>query len=144
MWVVVADASRARLYRAEGREPWVLLWEQDHPEGRSHPNVREYLDEAGLPHTETLRHDGPATGVEPHAKAAEYFARQLAELVDDGRRHGLFDEVILIAAPQFLGLLRAALTPDAARMVRAALPKDLSGMGSREVRGRLVAEGLAR
>lgn len=143
-WIVVADASRARLYRAQGREGWVLLWEQDHPASRSHPSLHEYMDEAGFSHTETLRHDGPATGVAPHDHAAQRFAHQIADLVDDGRRHGLFDELILIAAPHFLGLVRAALTLDAARMVRAALPKDLSSMGDREVRGRLMAEGLAR
>ncbi len=64
----------------------------------------------------------------PRHVEAVRFARRIARRLDDARRNGEFEELIVVAGPPFLGLVREGLSrPTRARVVHE-VRKDLVHM----------------
>jgi len=62
---------------------------------------------------------------DPRQREAEGFARRIARRLDDARRDEQFEQLVVIAGPAFLGMLRAAMSrPTRARVVHE-IHKDL-------------------
>jgi len=72
---------------------------------------------------QTERH-GAASETPPHAGYAR-FAKSVSRRLDTERRKGGFDEVVIIAAPEFLGLLRPQLSAPTRECTVREIPKDL-------------------
>lgn len=110
-FVLVADASRARLYqRPDNASKLVLLEEFDHPEGRA--KARDLMaDKPGRTFA-----SGPVEArsakeyrTDPKEVEAEKFARELGRRLADHFDAHAFDDLVIAAPPKFLGLLRATL-----------------------------------
>jgi len=131
-WVVVCDASRARLFAFDKRdEPWTVVEDLANPAGRARSRGL-VEDKAG--------HLGPGSQprTDPTRVEEERFAHRLGELLEtgfDGHRYG---SLVLVAPPRFLGLLRAALSAPVARRVTVSVDKDLTRSDPRELRDRLA------
>jgi protein required for attachment to host cells len=62
---------------------------------------------------------------DPRQREAERFARRIARRLDESRRKDEFERLLVVAGPQFLGLLRAVMSkPTRARVVHE-INKDL-------------------
>ncbi|HEX9811961.1 MAG TPA: host attachment protein [Burkholderiales bacterium] len=133
-WVLVAHRSGARLFENRGPGKGLeLLKTVEHPAGklRSHDidsdkHGRSFDRRGGGRHAYTTEQD-------PTMHIAEQFAKQLAELLDDGRTQQRYAQLVLVAEPRFLGILRAALTSTTAARVVATLTKDLGSTNAREL-----------
>lgn len=127
VWVVVADASRARLFRAvTPRGPLVELEDATHPASRLQDH--ELLsDRAGraVDIQGHHRHGMEAT-TDPHEQEAQRFAHELAERLHVHHNAHDFEGLVLVAPPRFLGLLRGALDEQVAQQVRASIDLDLT------------------
>jgi protein required for attachment to host cells len=75
--------------------------------------------------------------VEPKQQEAIAFARFVADRIESARTGHEFDRLVLVAAPAFLGRLRAALGDDARRLVDGELDVDLVKLAPEEIRKRL-------
>lgn len=124
-WVVAAESSRARIFQAESR---VKMQELD---GLVNPKARARVldlnaDNAGLVYDRLGqgRHQ-LENEVDPKKHEAEAFAREIAEYLDKARAAGRFEELVLIAAPEFLGWLRKNLSPATLKVVTRAVSKNL-------------------
>lgn len=60
----------------------------------------------------------------PSEKIAQQFARDLAGMLNKGRTKA-YDQIILIAEPKFLGLLRSALDSNTAALATQTVNKEL-------------------
>lgn len=133
-WVLVAHRGGARLFENRGPGKGLeLLKTVEHPAGklRSHDidsdkHGRSFDRRGGGRHAYTTEQD-------PTMHIAEQFAKQLAELLDDGRTQQRYAQLVLVAEPRFLGILRAALTSTTAARVVATLTKDLGSTDAREL-----------
>ncbi len=138
IWVLVADGSRARLFRAEGaRGGLVEIDTWLHPESR----LREQDLVTDAPGQERGR-GGTAHGVnEPHSARdheLETFAREIAERLQTALSEERFGRLLLCAPPRFLGLLRDALPAAVRQRVRHEIGKDLTSIKDlRDLRKRL-------
>lgn len=65
------------------------------------------------------------------------FATQLATMLDDKRSSGVFDQLILIAQPKLLGLLREQLSEPTRRLVKFESNKDLTRPTQESLRSHL-------
>ena len=82
----------------------------------------------------------------PHSKAhsspkqieAERFAQRLGGYLEDAMARRQFDDLVLVAPPHFLGVLKGALGRQVAKHVRQAIDKDLSMLAAAEIRERLI------
>ncbi len=57
--------------------------------------------------------------------------------MQQGRNNNSYSELVLIAAPKFLGVLRGALDPATSTRVRGTLDKDYAGLKDHELIQRL-------
>jgi protein required for attachment to host cells len=53
------------------------------------------------------------------------FAREIARTLEEARRNGEFEQLIVVAGPSFLGLMRAELSPHTKACVVHEVHKDL-------------------
>lgn len=112
--VAVAQKAVARFFRHPGAgEPLEELETLEHPESALH-NGDLVTDTPGT----TKERMGPQVrAMQPNQTAkereAENFARQVAGRIRDARLSHEYDRAVIVAAPEFLGLLRASLdTPE--------------------------------
>ena len=78
---------------------------------------------------------------EQHVEA-ESFARRVAGHLDAARQQGRFDELHLVAAPRFLGLLRNQLSPAVRDTVVREVDKDFVHFGNADITSRLFPPPL--
>ena len=125
-WVVAAESSRARIFEANGRlKPMREL------DGFVHPLSRAKVldinsDNAG--HVFDRKGHGihdMENEVHPKKHEADRFAKELAAYLDKARANHQFEQLVLIAAPEFLGLLRRHLSPEAQKLLTRAVSKNL-------------------
>ena len=136
-WVVVADTSRARIFAAE--KPASDLAEIDdltHPEARLHEgDLISDRPGSGKNHASGSFSMGES-GTYKDADAAR-FAHDVCERVETGRIQGEFQKLYVIAAPQFLGLLRKHQSSATRQMVAAEISKNLSASDAKFIRAHL-------
>lgn len=126
-WVIVADASRARIFetRALGRGLHELE-DLANPAGRAHRS--DLLADAG---GRTYSSSGARSGTsEPRSDPVEHevevFAKRLADRIEQGRVERRFERLVFVAPPRFLGLLRDKCCRETGKLVEFELAKDLS------------------
>lgn len=133
-WYLVGDASRARIFRrGETDRHLRLLREFEHSQSRAH-NRELVSDRPGR--TQQATPPGAASGaskgnrsaMEPHttpkAVEHEHFAHELAKFLHQGLVNEEYADLVLVAGPQFLGLLRNILDEQVVKHVRASVDKD--------------------
>jgi protein required for attachment to host cells len=147
-YVIVADGGRARIYKRSGNRQAPQLTEIEHLERDSaHLHARDLTtDVTGRLNTtgsrvtfgprSTMRH-GAQSDYDPHAVEVERFARQLAarllRLRQQERAEDRLEELVLIAEPRFLGVLRRELPAALRPLVTREVPRDLTGTDAQPI-----------
>lgn len=127
VWVVVADASRARIFLTD-RHVTALseLKTFVHPESRLHEQaLTSDLPGRSFDSTGKGRH-AMGQDVEPKKQEAINFAKFLANHIDAGRKDAKYTQLIIIAAPAMLGMLRDCLAAETRKLVIKEIDKDLT------------------
>jgi protein required for attachment to host cells len=138
-WVLVCDASRARLFAVEGKgRPWKLLRELEHPASRAH-GLEITTDKAGRASVGPGIGSARAPATPPKEVEAEHFAQTLADMVEKGCAEDAFGRLVLVAPPHFLGLVRKSLSSQATKRIAGTLDKDLTLVEARHLPERLEA-----
>lgn len=140
-WVLVADASRAILFRGDANE-LTLKQEFDNPGGRMKASELT-SDSNGVMTADGGQHGrGPSATptTDPQRVEAERFARELAAHLKVHVDHDPSTPLVLVAAPQFLGMLRASMSSQVAKHVELELDKNLTTMSLPELQTRLRSE----
>jgi protein required for attachment to host cells len=144
--IVVADESEARFYDTGGpRARLQLAGRVENPLGRLRDRdlksdrpgrVFDRAPTAGRRRGSVTHH---ATGGErrPHKQETQRFAREIVRTLEEARRQGQYDRLILMAGTPFLGMLRAALRKSVRATVVAEVSKDLVHQTERDVRKHL-------
>lgn len=135
--LIVANASRARLYRVRQGQ-LERLESLNHPESRA-KIVELVSDRQGRQHDDS----GPAKAgphrsgvdqpVDPHENEMLAFAREVARRVSIQARRGKYPEVIVFAPPRFLGRVKAALEDEIAKRVVASVSHDYTTKDENEI-----------
>jgi protein required for attachment to host cells len=152
-WILVADASRARLFAAEHALNLQVLSSFEHPESRA--RARDLVSDAtgrkpagpsmggsygGRAVSHSFGRPGVEPDTEPKAVEAEKFARELASTLERGWLDHAFDKLVIAAPPHFLGLLKGELGKEVAKQVEAYVNKDLTHHELRAVQEHLQQE----
>lgn len=137
-WVLVADSTRARLFEAvTATGPLREIESLVHPASRLHErdintdSPGRSFDSGGQG-----RHAmGQAVGAKEHE--AETFVREISRRLERARENGELKQLIVIAAPGLLGLLRKHMTADTARLITLELDKNITQMEASDLRAHL-------
>ncbi|MBW0157413.1 host attachment protein [Sedimentimonas flavescens] len=138
IWVVVADSEKALVLRNEGtgREPRLAFVRREEA-----PEVIVASDAPGR-RADVGQGQRSAMEVPDYSRLnAETFMADLADDLARAQRRGAFDKLILVAPPQVLGALRAALSEGLAAHVVAEIDKTLTKHPLPEI-GKIVASDI--
>ena len=144
-FVIVADSGVARILRASGN--WPTPSGKMHGESRleeiarlDSPAARQFKRElvsdrtgrvfdsrgrGGVGPPTRSRH-GAASDYDPRKVETERFAKRLSRRLDIERRRLRMYELVLIAAPRFLGVLRPELSGPTRELVSREVTRDLT------------------
>ncbi len=124
-WVVAADTSRARIFVS------------DKP-------VSELEEIQTLSHPEARLHEGDLLADTTEGEPDEYkqadadrFAAHVCATIEAGRKSGEFKKLYLIAAPNFLGMLRKHQTNAMKQLLAGEVDKNLAAHSPEEIRKQL-------
>lgn len=134
-WVVTAESSRAKIFAVENRiSPLREVDDMAHAEGRERDQDM-VSDRPGRSFDSTGEHrHAMERQVDPKRHEAEVFAKRVADRLDQARTSGDCNQIVLIAAPEFLGVLRQQLNANTAKLVSKTIDKNLVQKTEAELR----------
>lgn len=137
-WIVVANNSQARFFTTENESaPLTELEALTHQEGRLHD--REMTADLPGRHKGEVGAGGHAfdQATDPKQHEADLFARHVCGYLEKAHNEGQFDQLLLVAEPHFLGLLRGHLPEQLKKLVIYELDKNIASETAAEIRAHL-------
>lgn len=138
-WVLVADRSRGRILSTttDAVGHYATQATFTHEEGRLQRHEME-SDSPGR----VYRTGGSRSGVDPHEdpehRESRKFATELSDYLDKARQQNLFDRLIVVAPPAFLGVLRAHWTPRIQSCLAHEVHHELCGLSDAQLQSRVA------
>ncbi len=136
-WILVADSSRARIFTADTpASPLEEIEDFSHTESRLHD--REITSD--LPgKIKSVGGGGHAfeQPTDPKKHEADNFAHIVAQYLEDAHNTNRFEQLLLVASPSFLGLLRNHLSEQVKKRVHFELDKEITMLSTADIRQHL-------
>lgn len=123
-WVLVADARKARVFEATDK-----LHEPVEVAGYTNPNKQAMRGQNPPGHSAGASPGARSTAepdTTPKEREVQKFAAELSDALEHYRAAHRFEQLILVAPPDFLGTLRGALSPSLQKTVAHSINKDLT------------------
>jgi protein required for attachment to host cells len=129
-WVAVVNRCEARFYETNEKngvadKKLKLVKKLENPRGR----LKAQDINADRPGVATTSFTYSRTNLEkpqdPTDRVAQIFAKSISEELDRGVNDHLYEKLILVSEPNFLGKVRASLSKKTANIVSETLHKDL-------------------
>jgi len=79
----------------------------------------------------------------PQEHETELFARSIVDHLQERLQKGDFDQLALVASPEFLGVVRGLLSPQLQSVLRWSINKDYTQLTAPQLRDRLPGNGSA-
>jgi len=139
-WVVIADGEKALFMENEGdgRYPLLRLRHQDKDDNP--PDREQGTDKAGQAGNARAGTGSAMEETDFHQLEKERFAQDLADRLYKLSHAGKFSRLILVAAPQMLGILRPALHKEVQDKVVLEIAKSLTSMPVDQIEKAVLAE----
>lgn len=136
-WILVANASQAKLYANTGPKKGLkLIKDMKHPESREKASDL-VSDRPGQLHSPGSGHRASQPKTNPKTNEARHFAQELARELNHGRASGQVERFILVAPPAFMGLLNEKLDGPTTGLVSDRYEKDYTKATDKELAGHL-------
>jgi protein required for attachment to host cells len=147
-FIVVANASRARFFAQprdgapleEGEGLLNAAARMKSRDTESDVLGRQAGSRSGQGPTGAGQHSGYSPHQTPFAHHLELFAREVATAISRRFSRGGFRHLVLVASPEFLGMLRKMLDDHLASLVRLQFDKDYTHVDVHELREFLTAQ----
>ena len=139
IWILVANQAEARIYSSDQLPGNLLLVDVlANKEGTAHPgDLISDVPGRAFDSTGSGRHAmEPNTGVKEEQRRR--FVKEMVGRLQTGHTKEGVDQLVLLAAPAVLGVIRKTLTADLAKIVIKEIPKDVIGQGVDKIQSQLV------
>jgi protein required for attachment to host cells len=153
-WILIADASRARLFRENDhsdRYEIVQTFEHEASRARSRDLMADANGRKPVGPSVGANHGGArsvslgvgrvgvAPDTEPKEVEAQKFARELAHFLEAQLNQHAYDKLLIVAPPHFLGVLKGCLSTQVDKHVETTLPKDLTHLDTNAIHEHVLA-----
>lgn len=137
-WILIADASRARVLEGDGsgqglKQVEGLHFETDLPP--THELVRDRQPRS-VESVGSARH-AISSGIDPHRKEKRRFIDEVAQIIEDHLERKAFDRLVVVAPPQALGDFRDAFAESVRTRIVNEVAKDLTKTPNQDIAGHL-------
>ncbi|MDO9268303.1 MAG: host attachment protein [Methylobacter sp.] len=136
-WILVADTTRARVFTADTpSSPLEEIEDLSHTEGRLHD--REITSDlpGRLKSVAGGRH-ALEQPTDPKKHKIDNFAHRIAQYLENAHNQNRFEQLLIVAPPSFLGLLRSHLPEQIKKLVRFELGKEITALSADDIRQHL-------
>jgi protein required for attachment to host cells len=110
-WYVVANRTEAVIYAEDRGQPFHFIERLLNLEGslQEHELVSDRPGRNASPAAAWTYRHGYSSKVDKHEHVAHTFAKRIAERLRQGRNESRFRDLVLVAEPHFMGVLRGKL-----------------------------------
>lgn len=134
-WIMVANASQARLFSNSGpNKGLTLIKELAHPESREKTS-NLVSDRSGA--NSGTGHGAFLQATDPKHHEAERFAQEITRELEEGRVNNAYDRLILVASAPFMGLVNSRLPGQVRSKLSESIDKDYTRLPVKELTGHL-------
>ena len=139
-FILIANATHARLLQYERGSPMVILESFEHLKSRS--KISDLADDRAGHESMDSTFGGAAYPPRINAKKKEHmrFARELADHLERQAQQGSYRSLVIFASSPFLGELKTELGSVTARLVSSTHDLDLTSFGLTELEQRVERE----
>lgn len=143
VWIVTANSGHAHFFSQQANTS-SLEKVGDMGNGKhSLPTSETESDRIGQHAASNSKHSVGAptqpSGYQPNQTPAEHqselFARNVAQYLSDGHQEGKFNQLVITASPEFLGVLRPLLGAELTKIVINEINKDYTHCNAQELAG---------
>ena len=139
VWILVANQAEAQIYSSDRLQGnLMLVGGLVNKQGTTHP--RDLVSDAPGRAFDSIglgRHAmEPNTGIKQEQRRR--FVKEIVERLQSAYSKGVFDKLVLLAAPAVLGVVRKTLTADLEKVVIKEIPKDVIGQDLEKIQSQLV------
>ena len=136
-WILVADSSRARIFKAEKGSLIQEIEDLAHPEGRLHEqDLTSDLPGKDADRNGTGKH-AFQDQIEPKEQEEIDFAKRIARHLDESYNANKFEQLMVISAPSFLGTLRRQFSDEISQRICFELDKNITMHSADDIRNHL-------
>lgn len=130
-WVIIANASRAKLYEIGTHKSMLLIKELQHPESRT-PTHDLVSDRQGRTNNSVgVGRSAYEPETPPKLEEMVRFAKEIAKEVNSDQLH--LEKLYIASSPAFLGLLRQELNGNLQKLIQHEVAKDLTHLPESEL-----------
>lgn len=125
-WIIVVNRVEAKIFESDSKKRREIYYlnKLENPRGRLKAHEID-ADKPGI-FASVLSFGSRFVGTQsPTDRISQMFAKRVVQFLEQARQGGEFDDLILIAEPQFLGKLRNLYSRDLKDVVTKEIPKDL-------------------
>ena len=141
--VLVTDGRKTLFFRNEGDENQIDLRTEEFDERDDAPD-RELKSDAAGSSKQSFGFGRPALGeTDFHQLEEDRWAQSAAEAVNKRVLQNDFEQLVVIAPPKTLGLIRKKLHKEAERRLVCELPKEMTGRPIPDIEALIVGETRA-
>ncbi|ADP71797.1 Host attachment protein [Rhodomicrobium vannielii ATCC 17100] len=133
-YILIADGARARLLLSEGRTKALTEVPSSDERQTLKPDHELERDRPGRVHESANVSRHAIERPDLHQVEKEKFAVALAAKLDKRLENDEFDRLLVVAAPETLGVIRTALSEKLRAVVLGEVPKDLTKVPNGSVR----------
>lgn len=137
-WVVVCDGGKALILANSGSSAALKLDTREAREHANAPTREQGTDQPGRVHQSFGNARSAVEQTDWHDAAERDFLEALARRLDAAIAAGETSDLIIIAAPRALGMLRSAYSPAIRQALRGEIDKDYVKLPIREIEKHLA------
>lgn len=136
IWIIVANSTHARFFKLDGKHNLIELDALVHQESRMHEgDLVEQKSGKKLGETRFGSGFYPTNQQHPTKKLeALTFAKQVSDHIENARSNGQIKKLYLAASPNFLGMLRQAMSQSTINLVETEISKDITHLVPDEIK----------
>jgi protein required for attachment to host cells len=134
-WIAVLNRTEARFFETtqlDGKD-FKLVTKLENPRGRLRSGDINADRPGASPSDGHAYPSGYTNHEDPVERVAHMFALSISDYLDKGRNDHLYDDLVLVGEPHFLGKMKAALTKQTFNTVTRTLTKDLVNIPDHQV-----------
>lgn len=134
VWIITANRTQARVFRAENTHKLVEIKTLQHKEGREHARDLNADRQGRNNNRRGYGIDTMEAKTPVESKESVRFATEIAHMLHEGHKAGSFERLYLIANPPFVSILRDAIKTPVAKLIQEEVHKDLTHCRTEQVR----------
>ena len=134
VWILAANRTTARVFRAENTHKLVEIKTLQHQEGHEHASDLNADRQGRSNNRKGYGIDTMEAKTPTETKEAVRFAIEIANMLHEGLKTDSFERLYVIANPPFVSILRDACKASVVKLIEKEVHKDLTQCRSEQVR----------